>query len=44
MRGKTISVNELADIFKTLEDSGAHNINLVNPTHYSNKILDALKI
>ena len=23
---------------------GAHNINLVNPTHYSNKIVDALKI
>lgn len=23
---------------------GAHNINLVNPTHYSNKIVEALKI
>ena len=23
---------------------GAHNINLVNPTHYSNKIIDALNI
>ncbi len=44
MRGKVISVNELADIFKFLEDSGAHNINLVSPTHYSNKIIKALEI
>lgn len=44
LRGKVISVNELADIFKQLEDLGAHNINLVNPTHYSNRIIDALKI
>lgn len=43
-RGKIISVYELADIFKQLEDLGAHNINLVNPTHYSDKIIDALKI
>ena len=43
-RGKEISVNELADIFKHLEDKGASNINLVNPTHYSNKIVEALKI
>ncbi len=43
-RGKIISVYELADIFKQLEDMGAHNINLVNPTHYSDKIIDALKI
>ena len=44
LRGKTISVNELADIFKQLEDMGAHNINFVNPTHYSDKIVQALKI
>ncbi len=44
MRGKEISVKELANIFKFLEDNGAHNINLVSPTHYSNKIIDALKI
>ena len=42
--GKVITTNELADIFKFLEDSGAHNINFVNPTHYSNKIIEALKI
>lgn len=44
LRGKDITVNELADIFKTLESNGAHNINLVNPTHYSDKIIEALKI
>lgn len=42
--GKTINVNELADIFKKLEDMGAHNINLVNPTHYSDLIIKALEI
>ncbi len=44
LRGKTITVNELAYIFRQLEEMGAHNINLVNPTHYSNKIIEALDI
>ena len=44
MRGKTISVKELANIFKELESMGAHNINLVNPTHYSDQIIKALDI
>lgn len=44
LRGKEISVKELSDIFKYLEDCGAHNINLVNPTHYSDKIIRALNI
>ncbi len=43
-RGKVFSVEELADIFKKLEQGGAHNINLVNPTHYSVQIVEALKI
>ena len=43
-RGKEISAKELADIFKFLEDSGAHNINLVNPTHFSDGIIEALDI
>ena len=42
--GKPITVNRLAEIFKELEDFGAHNINLVNPTHYVHAISDALKI
>ena len=44
LRGKEISVNELADIFRELEYSGAENINLVTPTQYSDKIIDALEI
>lgn len=44
LRGKEFSVNELSDIFRELENAGAHNINLVNPTHYSDKIIEALKI
>lgn len=43
-RGKEITVNQLADIFKQLEEQGAHNVNLVNPTHYSHKIIEALSI
>lgn len=44
MRGKEISVRELADIFKRLEDSGAENINLVNPTHYLRHIMGAMEL
>ena len=43
-RGKIISVKELADIFKKLEDDGAENINLVNPTHYLADIEEALSV
>ena len=43
-RGIAISPTRLAGIFKELEDLGAHNINLVNPTHYSNKIIEAFEI
>lgn len=44
LRGKEISVNELAEIFKRLEDMGAENINLVNPTHYLKYITGAIEI
>ncbi len=43
-RGKVISVEGLAEIFKELEQKGAHNINFVNPTHYMEAIKAALKI
>lgn len=43
-RGKNISVEELAAIFKELENRGADNINLVNPTHYVDDIIDAFEI
>lgn len=42
--GKKISIPRLAKIFKELETKGAHNINLVTPTHYVDKIIKALKI
>ena len=44
LRGKEISVQELADIFQELEQAGAENINLVTPTQFSDKIIKALEI
>ncbi len=43
-RGKDITANELANIFKELEDMGANNINLVTPSHYTYQIIEALEI
>ncbi|MDE6441601.1 MAG: radical SAM protein [Clostridia bacterium] len=43
-RGKDITARELADIFKELEDMGAENINLVNPSHYLSDIEEAFYI
>ena len=42
--GKPITVERLADIMRELEASGAHNINLVNPTHYAVSICKALEL
>lgn len=42
--GKIISPQELADIFKELEDRGACNINLVTPSHFVPQIIEAFKI
>ena len=36
--GKTISRSRLCEIFDELTDKGAHNINLVNPTHYAEQL------
>ncbi|NBI79425.1 radical SAM protein [Anaerotruncus colihominis] len=33
--GKELTVQQLADIFLSLQKQGAHNINLVNPTHFA---------
>ncbi len=43
-KGKTITVYQLADIFKRLENEGAHNINLVTPTHFASSIIKAFDI
>ncbi|MEE1064499.1 MAG: radical SAM protein [Acutalibacteraceae bacterium] len=41
--GKEISEEKLIEIFKDLENQGAHNINLVNPTHYSAQLSETLR-
>lgn len=43
-KGKAVSVEELAHIFKKLEIGGAHNINLVTPSHFVDSIIAALNI
>lgn len=43
-RGKEITPNELADIFKELEDKGAENISLVTPSHVIEYIIEAFDI
>ncbi len=42
-KGKEISTDRLADIFKELEENGATCIDLVNPTHFSYAIVRALE-
>ena len=41
-RGREVTVSELAEIFLNLQNKGAHNINLVTPTHYISEIIKAL--
>jgi len=41
--GKEISVQKLCEIFFSLKEKGAHNINLVSPTQYAPFIIEALK-
>ena len=40
--GKEITPRRLGDIFLELEEKGAHNINLVTPTHFTTAIRQAL--
>lgn len=42
--GFEISVQRLGEIFLELQEQGAHNINLVTPTHYSMQIIAAITI
>lgn len=42
--GQEISVERLAEIFLELQNQNAHNINLVNPTHYVPWIIQAIDI
>ena len=40
--GEEISEEQLGEIFLNLQSKGAHNINLVNPTHFVPQIINAL--
>lgn len=40
---RAITVSRLSDIFLELQEKGAHNINLVTPTHFVPQIITALK-
>ncbi len=42
--GKTIDINRLAEIMIELQNSKAHNINLVTPTHYVPSIIEAIRL
>lgn len=41
--GKEISIERLAEIFLELQEQGAHNINLVTPTHFTYQIIEAIQ-
>lgn len=42
--GNIYSVTQLAEMMLALQERGAHNINLVTPTHYSPQIASAIQI
>ncbi len=42
--GVEITTKRLSETFLGLQQSGAHNINLVTPTHYVPQIIDAIKL
>jgi len=44
--GRPVTEEELADVFLSLQEAGAHNINLVTPSHYAHvlrRVLEAVK-
>lgn len=41
--GKEISSSRLSEIFLELQEQGAHNINLVTPTHFTYQIIEAIQ-
>jgi len=44
LRGTSITVERLSEIFLELQEKGANNINLVTPSHYVLQIIEALDI
>ncbi len=41
--GRTVSIKELGEILLSLQAEGAHNVNLVTPTHFADGICRALE-
>lgn len=41
--GRALTARELSDVFFRLIEQGAHNINLVNPTHFASGVAEALR-
>lgn len=42
-KGRELDVRELGEKMLSLQQQGAHNINLVTPSHYANEIIAALR-
>jgi putative pyruvate formate lyase activating enzyme len=43
-RGQAMTPERLARAFISLQERGAHNVNLVSPTHYSRQVASAIRI
>ena len=41
-KGREVTTDELSESFLSLQEQGAHNINLVTPTHYAPGVIEAL--
>lgn len=41
---KAVSISRLSEIYLELQEKGAHNINLVTPTHYIPQIIESLEL
>ncbi len=42
--GENVTIQDLSNIMLELQQKGAHNINLVTPTHYSIHLIEAMKL
>lgn len=42
--GREVTESELADVMLELQSSGAHNVNLVTPTHFTPGIISAVRL
>ena len=42
MQGRNLEASELVDLMLSLQDQGAHNINLVTPAHYAEQLVPTL--